>query len=335
MKFELMNSTPFVPLHFESIDAKLNHFGVLVVRGSFDIENGKRLRLAKEQESIILEDQYFGDPTSSSLRFDSGLSPYKPHTDILVEATAYSPSGQPEESWVSFLRVGSIQKSLLVTGPRQWQRKLGIPRLTPIEPIASLPVRYEHTFGGVRSDGDRFASNPVGMGYENKLNGHAVPVPQILPVELDSPVFGKVLSPVGLGPIPPSWQPRLQRAGTYDSAWKETRAPYLPTDFSFEFYNVASEGMRFDGFAHGDEVFFLQNLSRERELRFGLPKIQMVTLIQFEDGRIIPSPINLDTIEIEVERKKVFLQWRAIFPAHIPTRAIEIRMSAPEHMVEV
>ena len=86
--------------------------------------------------------------------------------------------------------------------------------------------------------------------------------------------------------------------------------------------------------ASGDEVFQLSNLSQERELIFGLPRIQLVTLIQFNDGRIIPGPIHLDTIEVEVERKKVFLQWRGIFPAQIPTRAVEIRMSAPEYMVE-
>lgn len=334
MNIELINSTPFVPLHFESIDAKLNHFGVVVVRGSFDIENGKRLGLAKEQETIVLEDQYYGDPSSSSMRFDSGLSPYKPRTDVLIEATAYSPSGRPEESWLSSVRAGSIHKAFLVTGPREWKRKLGIARLSEIEPISSLPIRYEHAFGGIRSDGERFESNPVGVGFENKLNGHSIRVPQLLPSDRLKPIFGQVLTPIGLGPIPPSWEPRINRAGTYDATWKETRAPYLPQDFSFGFYNVASEGMSFKGFANGDEVFQLSNLSRERELKFGLPQIQMITIIQFEDGRIIPGPINLDTIEVEVERKKVFLQWRGIFPAQIPTRSVAIRMTAPEYMIE-
>jgi hypothetical protein len=334
MNIELHNFTPFVPLQFESIDAKLNHFGVVTARGSFDIQNGKRLSLARDQETIILEDQYYGDPIASSLKSDSGLSPYKPRTDVLLEATSYSPSGLPETSWVASVRAGSIQKTLLVTGARHWYRKMGIARLSEIDPIASLPIRYEYTYGGTRADGQTFPSNPIGIGFENKLNSNNVPVPQLLSVDNPKPVFGQPLSPMGLGPIPPSWQPRLNRAGTYDSTWKETRAPYLPHDFSFAFYNVASEGLNFDGFAQGDEVFHLSNLSKERELRFGLPKILLIAIIQFDDGRIIPAPVNLDTIEIEVERKKVFLQWRGIFPAQIPTRAIEIRMSAPESMVE-
>lgn len=334
MNIDLINPTPFVPLHFESIDAKLNHFGVLAVRGSFDIENGKILRLAEVQEPLVLQDQYYGDPGSTSLRFDSGMTPYKPHTDILVEATAYSPSGLAEDKWISHLSVGSIQKSFLVTGPRHWRRKFGLPRLSDIDPIHSLPVRYEKAFGGVRSDGERFGANPVGIGFENRLDDNIVPVPQLLSLGQPSPKFGEILSPVGLGPIAPSWQPRLDRAGTYDTAWKETRAPYPPANFSFEFYNVASEGLRFDGFAKGDEMFYLRNLSQERELRFWLPNIQLITLIQVDDGRIFPGPINLDTIEIDVERNKVFLQWRGIFPAHIPTRAVELRMSVPENMLE-
>jgi hypothetical protein len=334
MNIELNNLTPFVPLHFESIDAKLNHFGVVTVRGSFDIQNGKRLSLAGEQESIILEDSYYGDPASSSLRFDSGLSPYKPRTDILVEAISYSPSGGAEASWTASVRAGTLHKRFLVTGPRHWYRKMGIPFLSEIDPILSLPIRYEFAYGGTRSDGEKFPSNPVGIGFEKKLNGSHVPVPQLLPVENLKPFFGQPISPVGLGPIPPSWQPRLQRAGTYDSLWKETRAPYLPRDFSFEFYNVASEGLSFDGFAKGDEIFHLSNLSKNRDLRFGLPNIELISIIQFDDGRIIPGPMNLDTIEIEVERSKVFLQWRGIFPAQMPIRAVDVRMSAPESMVE-
>jgi hypothetical protein len=60
----------------------------------------------------------------------------------------------------------------------------------------------------------------------------------------------------------------------------------------------------------------------------------MITMIQLDDGRLFPGPMNLDTIEFRIEERKAFLQWRGIFPAQLATRAIEIRMSAPEYMVE-
>lgn len=333
MQIELINSTPFVPLQFESIDSRLNHFGVVVLRGTFDIRNGKRLKLTKEQETLVLEDQYFGPPESSSLRFDSSLSPYKPKTDVLVEARAYSPSGAPEESWVSSIRAPKLDKSFRVTGPRRWERRARGMQLSDIEPVVSVDVRYENAYGGVRADGSRFESNPVGVGCNPRTESIAC-VPQLLPIYIERPIFGQEMEPIGLGPIAPSWQPRLRRGGTLDDHWKETRAPYLPKDFSFEFYNVASEAMTFPGFAKGDEVFHLTNLSSERELKIGLPQIEMISMIQLEDGRIFPGPLNLDTIEFRIEEKKAFLQWRGIFPAQLAIRVIEIRMSAPEYMVE-
>ena len=333
MEIELINSTPFVPLQFESIDSKLNHFGVVVLRGTFDIRNGERLNLSMEQDSLVLEDQYYGSPESSSLRLDSSLSPYKPKTDVLVEAVAHSPSGRPEESWVSSIEAPNLHKSFRVTGPRNWiRRPLGM-QLTEIEPVEKVDVRYENSYGGMRSDRSRMEFNPVGVGY-NSGRDAVVRAPQLLPVDVERPVFGQEIAPIGIGPVAPSWQPRLKRGGTLDDHWKETRAPYLPKDFSFEFYNVASEGMSFPGFANGNEIFQLTNLSIERELKIGLPYIQMITMIQLDDGRLFPGPMNLDTIEFRIEERKAFLQWRGIFPAQLATRAIEIRMSAPEYMVE-
>ncbi|MFO1064067.1 MAG: DUF2169 domain-containing protein [Pirellulales bacterium] len=80
MADELINSTPFVPLQFESIDKQLNMFGVIVLRASFDIRNGERLALSSEQLPPVLEDQYFGSPGSISLRAKVRLAPYKPKT---------------------------------------------------------------------------------------------------------------------------------------------------------------------------------------------------------------------------------------------------------------
>lgn len=333
MTIELINSTPFVPFQFESVDANLNHFGVVVLRGTFKIQNRTRLRLCEVQESLLLTDEYFGDRVTSSLRYVSSLAPYKPKTDVLVEAKAYSPSGRPETNWICRIQAnGGIDKSFRVTGPRNWSRKLGSNRLTSTEPIDCLDVRYEYAFGGFSEgrNGHKFNPNPVGLGYGESI----ARCPQLLPVDLQEPRFNTPIQPQGIGPIAPDWSPRFDFSGTYDDQWKKTRAPYLPLDFSFEFYNAASIGLTFPGFANGDEIFHLSNLSVDRDLSFGLPEIQLITLIELDDGRVFPGPLNLDTIELQVEESKAFLSWRGIYPAHFPIRRIEIRMSAPEYMVE-
>jgi hypothetical protein len=333
METEIVNLTPFVPLSFESIDAELNHFGVLVIRGTFKILNNAPLALSSHQDTMVLEDEYYGDPKRSSMRRDSGLTPYKPRTDVLIEATAYAPRGSEQESWTASVKAGTLEKTFVVTGPRSWSSRFGMPRLGDIAPIAKLPIRYEQAFGGTSSDGQRFAENPVGIGFETRIGRLPVAAPQLLPLNARDPVFGQPLPVIGLGPIPPSWQQRLRWAGTYDEAWRQTKAPYLPSDFSFAFYNVASTGMSFAGFAEGDESFQLVNLSEERDLRFTLPNVKLLALIHFADGRTIPGPIQLDTIELEIEAKTAFLQWRMLFPAQIPTRAIEVRMAAPESLI--
>ena len=67
---DFKNSTPFVPFQFESVDKQLTHFGVVLLRGTFDIENGERLALSAEQESPILTDEFFEVDGKAALRFE-------------------------------------------------------------------------------------------------------------------------------------------------------------------------------------------------------------------------------------------------------------------------
>jgi hypothetical protein len=340
---ELVNNTPFVPLQFESIDKQLNLFGTTVIRGTFDIQHGKRLLIARDQENPLLVDQYFDKTGESSLRFQTSLVPYKPRTDLLVEATAYAPGGKPSQSWKVGVSVGPINKQFQVTGPRTWKRKLGGYWLSDIEPTKSVEVRYEHAYGGPKSAGDvpnKLAPmnadpcNPIGVGNCIPNGILDIPCPQLLPTGAQDPTFGRPIPVQGLGPLAPAWQPRLQYAGTYDEDWRRTRAPYKPFDFNFLFYNVAPPDQIFPGFASGSEEILLHNLTPQGELSFGLPGIQMIHVIQFEDGRLIPAPINLDTIHVDAEARKVFLEWRGIYPLHIPVKLMEIRLSAPEYLKE-
>lgn len=336
MQTQIINSTPFVPIQFESVDQNLNHFGVVAVRGTFEIRHNQPLVLAREQKPPVLEDTYFGEPGQSSLRFDSCLAPYKPKTDVVVEATSYSPTGKPETQWIAILEAETIGKVFRVTGPRRWTRRLGVNRLTEIEPVCEVDVRYELAFGGSTgpSADERHGENPVGRGFRIDIREGDYPCPQILPMTVELPIAGQTIAVEGLGPIAPSWDSRLKFAGTFDERWKLTQAPYLPKDFNFEFYNVAPPGLKFPGFANSNEVFRLTNLTPDHQLTFALPGIELMAVIQFDDGRIIPGPINLDTIELNLTTQIASLTWRGIFPAQIPTRRIEIRMSAPTSMIE-
>lgn len=325
------NFTPFSPLHFESRDEKQNDFGVVVLRGTFHLESGRRLRMVQQQEPILFKDQYYGDPQTSSLQFESCMPPFKPNTDVLVNANAYSPSGFPEPYWDVSLKFGPLQKCLTVTGPRTWQRQQGGFLLSAISPVDSVAVCYENAFGGCYTDegGKRHAwpENPVGKGFVDRRNREPVPAPQVFAdrAAAGSLAYGRSCQTAGLGAVAPHWAPRNKHVGTYNEMWKRTRFPDLPADFDFRFYNSGSTGMTLDGFANGDEQVELVNLTPERTTTFQLPNIQLGCLMRFESGEILPGPVLLDTVHIDTFSQRVFLTWRTVYPVTVPMRALEIR----------
>lgn len=329
------NFTPFPPLQFESRDEQKRDFGVVVLRGTFEIIPNASLRLVQEQAPLVMADEYHGEPGKSSLSFESSLAPFKSKTDLLVTADAYAPGGSAHQ-WTVGVQVGNSNKEFLVTGARQWVRGMMGWTLTDPQPASTVPIRYELAYGGTyEKDGELVIheENPVGLGFVDPDTEGPVKAPQILPVGIE-PQFGKPVRVEGLGPIPPGWLPRRDKAGTFNVIWEKTRWPDLPEDFSFDFYNTASAGLTLPGFCKGDETVKLTNLTPRGELSFQLPSFQLASLFRFEDGRIIPGPINLDTIHVDVPENRAYLTWRGVVPVQPPLRALEIRMKAPAEVID-
>ena len=330
------NYTPFPPLQFESRDENRRDFGVIVLRGTFRIIPGERLRLVQDQQPLVMADEYHGDPTKSSLKFESSIAPYKPKTDVLLTADAHAPRGRPADRWTCGVRFGEVEKSFDVTGPRAWRRRFGGRDLTPIEPAATVPVRYEYAYGGSFRAGATtrtHRANPVGRGFADPTTPDPIPAPQILPAGSGDPAFGRELPVEGLGPLAPAWSPRTERAGTFNAVWEKTRWPDLPEDFSFEFYNTASRGLTLDGFAKGTEWVRVTNLTPSGDCAFELPHFTLATLLRFEDGRLVPGPIVLDTVHLDLTEARAYLTWRGLLPVDIPLRVLEVRMDAPADVI--
>jgi len=327
---ELRNLTPFMPISFESRDENCNDFGVVVAKGTFDLVDSRRLVISSDQEQFVLSDQYYGNATKTCIRTSSDLSPFKPATDVIVTANACSEGGVPREHWNVSVSIGKKQKAFTVTGPRVWKKKLGLMVATRIEPVSSVPIRYENAFGGSYQKGDdnvvSFEPNPVGTGFvPAQYAGGEVPVPQFLPLNKTELAYGEQTEVTGLGPIAPHWAPRNQSVGTCDLAWRKSRFPDLPQDFDFSFYNSASSGLALKGYADGTEKVQLLNLSEEGALVFGLPGIDLASLLRYQSGEMVPGPMPLDTIHIDCLKRKVYLTWRGVYPVHMPLRVLEIR----------
>lgn len=326
------NFTPFPHLIFESRDEQRRDFGVLVLRGSFEIAPGEPLRPLSEQQPLVMADQYHGEPGTSSLRMENNLAPYKPKSDVHVEAMAMAPGGVASASWLVGIDVGTtVSKRILVTGPRAWTKSATGWTLSEIMPVKEVPLTYEHAYGGTVQTGDTvdtLPQNPVGVGWVNAERKRAdmIPCPQLLPPNLPIPPFDKAIPVEGLGPLAPGWQPRLAHAGTFDALWQKSRWPDLPEDFRFDFYNSAHPDLVFPGFLKGDELIRLHNLTPEGLCEFRLPAYQVAMLFRFEDGQIVPGPLNLDSVHLNVPKRQVYLTWRGIYPLSKPMRVLEARL---------
>jgi len=334
---QFRNFTYFPRLQFKSLDEKKREFGVVVLRGTFEIHNGKALHLSQKQEPLVLADEYHGKIGESSLRLENNLAPYKLRTDIHVNAVAHAPGEKYLQQWEAGIKVGKIQKKILVTGPRQWRfNSVTGWELTVPRPCIEVPIRYEYAFGGIweyEKEKKICEENPVGIGFSDKAlsdTKHPIAAPQITSPENPVKEFGKSYKPEGFGSISSAWKPRLNFAGTYDERWKKFRSPYLPDDFKFEFYNSAHPGLIYPGFVRGDETVVLINMNPDSYLSFKLPDYSLSLLVRWEDGQMAPLPIMLDTIHIEVPGKKVYLTWRGIFPLVKPIRVLEARIKIPD-----
>lgn len=103
-----------------------------------------------------------------------------------------------------------------------------------------VPIDYRLAYGGTHRlpDGSMalHAFNPAGLGFvigDLKHFDDPVPAPQIgVVADLASRDIRARLGVHGFGPIPRTWLPRRQFAGTYDDYWLQARHPHLPPDFT-------------------------------------------------------------------------------------------------------
>lgn len=333
MAIELTNRTPFANLRFSNLDARGREFGVLMVKQAFDIpKDGGACQLSDEQEPFVLTDEYHGELNTSALRYPSDFVPFKPVTDVVLDATAFATNGQAR-NWIVGVSVAdsegrSVERRLRVTGPRSWrstwhaepgekaddqarERLFAGWAIDDPEPIDRLPIRYEYAFGGpvvvgIDDDGapiiDDDERNPIGRGRLPSgvpKPGVRVPAAQLLPVSAAPDDHEPGL--VGFGPIPPAWLPRRPLGGTYDQRWMDEVWPRWAEDYDFRFHNSAPEAMQADGFLRGNLDVRLEGLHPSLpSWSFELPVAPIVASVLHEDGRSEQHAMQVDTVFLDV-----------------------------------
>lgn len=205
----------------------------------------------------------------------------KPNSEALVYGSYYAPGGTPVTEGGVRLKVGSIDKKLLVFGNRYWRAMIGP---SAPEPFRVMPLDYEHAFGG-----PGFKKNPVGKGMVDVdvFGEMRRPLPNIEDPRKVMASSGERPDPAGVAPLDVAWEDRANRLGTYDQKWVEERAPEYALDLDWTHFNTAPADQWLDEFFRGDEEFELTNMHPETRVQKGkLPGFRARCFVekQTEDG---------------------------------------------------
>ncbi len=308
--WRLANTTPYAAGRIWGRDKEGVHEWIVVVKGTFRIDDGGAVELAKEQPEPLFLPEYHGEPGASSLRYDGDLVGPKLTTDVVVNGTAYAPNGRRTTEFIASLRVGDVHKRIKVVGNRTWRDGIMANGPSSFEPVTSVPIVYERAYGGCDlSDPDpsnhRFdARNPVGCGLVKRAGEH---MPNF--EYPDGSVDGT--GPAGFGAIDSYWSPRLELQGTYDDAWQKQRFPLLPVDWDPSSVLCSPADQRPRKHLRGGEVVELENLTPNGRLAFVIPK-KYFRFTTFIDGRAEERQSQLVTVIVEPDQKRVALVWQSV-----------------------
>jgi hypothetical protein len=311
------NATPFA---FEPVfvaDEEGRPLLVAVVKGSWDI-GPRGLVLAEEQAEVALAGLPWGDPATSSWRYEPEGGWLKPATDVVLVGSAVAPRPGTRDLLVA-LQAGPLTKGVRVRGDRLFLKSMGSVAMSDAVPFEKMPLLWERAFGGWdRSNPDENKHtceyrNPVGAGY--RASGARFEDGLRCP-NLEDPArpfkgWGDRPSPAGFGFISPSWEPRRSLGGTYDEKWAEERAPLLPKDFTRKFLSAAPPGLVAPGYLRGDEPVTIAGVRAEGGLTFRLPGGPPPRVKVMRPG-LADTTIDtrLDTVILDSDAGKAFLVWK-------------------------
>lgn len=328
---QLKNATPFKAAHMLLADVNGIDTIFTVVKATFTIAD--HVVLADEQVPISLRDEHYADPESSSIRVPSDVCLGKPGTDVLLKGSACAPSNQPTWQMDVSVGVGALRHTVRVFGDRVWDGSSGLASIAWVAPFIQMPLVWERAFGGsdVGSKGPHlFRQNPVGTGFRasgssQSMSGH--PLPNLEDPQAPISSWQDTPRPAGFAPIGPSWLPRAVYAGTYDEAWQQHRAPYLPADFNPRFFQLAPAAMVVPGFLQGGEIVDLRGVTPNGATQFALPTVRPQVTYRRDSGSQA-KPGVLDTLLIEPDANRFVLVWRSAFPCD--KQALKVREIAVE-----
>jgi hypothetical protein len=311
---QLNNTTPFEAAIMLLPDLEGVNTVFAVVKATLDV--GEALTVAEKPVPVVLTDKHHGEPATSSIRVPSDVCLGKPATDVLLLGSAWAPNGRPAWQADVSLSAGPVSKTVRVFGDRVWESGAAGTTMAWVTPFERMPLIWERAYGGAdQTDKGPTADprNPVGAGF--RVRGGAKPLAGSPLPNLEDPAAlisspSDAPAPAAFAPVAAHWEPRKSYAGTYDAAWQQHRAPYLPADFDPRFFQLAPLGLTVPGHLRGGEVIDVRGATPNGWLRVALPTWSVQVTFRLPGGPQ-ERPAVLDTVIVEPEVPRVVLVWRA------------------------
>ena len=299
---------------------------VVVAKSTWTIpQPGQRARPLPPQP-LEQADVYLAAPGESPMLYGADFARFKPRCDVLFNASAHAPDGQPVTDMLVAWQVGALRKGLRVLGPRTWRSTLGLLSLSKPEPFLSLPLHYGLAFGGTRQYSKRNGEvlhetnldNPVGLGWAGPRTASQIANTAAPSLEaMDDPVHNPQHkhAAAAFSAIGRHWLPRKGFAGTYDDAWRADVFPLLPADHDERFHQCAPDDQQM-AYPQGSEQVVLRNMVAGRpDVRFALPALnrQTVRVLRTDFSNDILRPV-VDTLYFEPDQGRFSAVWRVSTP---------------------
>jgi uncharacterized protein YjbI with pentapeptide repeats len=190
---------------------------------------------------------------------DEGLP--KTAGEFLVFGSAHAPSGAATPEVAVSAQVGSLSKTLRVSGDRHFN---ALSVISGPKPFTQMAISPQTAFGGTGS-----ADNPSGKGLvklKNADGSEGLPLPNVEHMAKLVLKPGDEAPAAGFWSLPPDSPLRKQHLGTFNDAWLKTSWPHLPDDTQPAYFNVAPVDQRIGGFFRGDEKIVVHNMHPQRAL---------------------------------------------------------------------
>lgn len=316
--WQLVNRTPFAAQRTFARDRDGAEVLVVVVKGTFDVLADETTRIADDQEEVRVSPVFAGDPSRTGLVHESDVAPARHATDVLVHGDAHTPRGVPAVTVEVGLRIGAWQTRLRVVGDRTWERGLARPRLSAPQPFTTMPLDWEHAYGGRDESVDPtavFEPNPVGRGFAasaRAIEGRAAPNLEDPDALIES--WSDRPPPRSFAPVARHWAPRRRLAGTFDDRWERARKPLVPEDFDDAFHQAAPPERQVRGL-EGGEPCEATHMRPEGPLRFALPRVRPRMRSRVGKARV-DHEASLHTFALTPERARLVLVWQSTLPCH-------------------